>query len=353
MSKAYKLIWIALFIVSTCAAIFLLISMFFPHHDSEDRWILLGLGLGALIVSFYIWIIPLSLIRKQEKSGIRNKVRIRSLLKPNITREPRLDQYTICEKIGIGGSSDVYRAERKDGLIVAMKIPRLDPESTSEYNFILKEAELWSKLNHSSIAKIYEYGATPYPWIAIEYMEGGSLRKLIGKLSLEKSIGISIQIADALFYASHLGIIHRDLKPENILFDNNNIPKIVDWGLGKRLLDMTGNMSTSKGTVLYSAPEQLSPSRFGNADWRTDIFQFGIVLYEMIAGKHPFSEYKFEDIYDDITNKEIPAPSQQNPQIPIELDRIIIKATAKRKEDRYQDFSALIDDLKDITGNIC
>jgi len=256
------------------------------------------------------------------------------------------DQYAILEKLGSGGFSDVHKAERKDGLVVAIKIPRLIPGQTFVPTDFLKEAELWSKLDHPNIVKIYEYGAKPYPWIAMEYMDGGSLRGRIGELSLGRAIGIGIKIAEALFYASHLGVIHRDLKPENVLFDLKDTAKITDWGLGKSLLDSSGSVAGFKGTLAYSAPEQLSVSKFGTVDWRTDIYQLGVILYEMIVGRWIIESAEPGATVTQILTEEVMLPSQQISGIPEELDKTVMKAIAKRKEDRYQDVSALTEDLK-------
>lgn len=260
---------------------------------------------------------------------------------PTVEVMPELPQYTILERIGSGGFSDIYRAQRKDGLVVALKMPRLAPFQTFVPTDFLKEAELWSKLNHPHIIKVYEYGAKPYPWIAMEYMEGGSLRGRIGKLSLEESADIGVKLTQALFYAHHLGVIHRDIKPENVLFDQENTPKLTDWGLGKVLLEASRSISGFKGTLAYSAPEQLSSSEFGETDWRTDIYQLGAMLYEMLTG-----ELLFGGELGRILSEKPRAPSELNPGVPEELDRIILRSLAKRKEERYQDASAVREQLE-------
>ena len=271
---------------------------------------------------------------------------------PVMEAMPELEQYAILEKLGSGGFSDVHKAERKDGLVVAIKIPRLVPGQTFVPTDFLKEAELWSKLSHPHIVKVYEYGAKPYPWIAMEYMEGGSLRGKIGELSLGRALGIGMKIAEALFYASHLGVIHRDLKPENVLFDLKDTPKITDWGLGKVLLESSMSVGGFKGTLAYSAPEQLSASKFGSVDWRTDIYQLGAILYEMLVGRWLIESAEPGATVTQILTEEVTPPSQQISGIPEELDKIIMKAIAKQKEDRYQDVSALIEDLKKASEKI-
>ncbi len=254
--------------------------------------------------------------------------------------------YTVMEKLGAGGFADVYKAERKDGLVVAIKVPRLTPGQTFEPTGFLKEAELWNKLSHPHIVKVYEYGARPYPWIAMENMDGGSLKSRLGRLRLEESLDIIIKLSQALFYASHLGVIHRDIKPENILFDHANTPKLTDWGLGKVLLEASRSVDGFKGTLAYSAPEQLSISKFGAVDWRTDIYQLGAVLYELITGEWIFAGVDAGATVTNILNEEARAPSELNPSIPKEVDAIALRMLTKRKEDRYQDVSLVIEHLE-------
>ncbi len=252
-----------------------------------------------------------------------------------------LSQYTILEKIGSGGFSDIHKAQRKDGSILALKIPKLALYETFVPTDFLREAELWSRLSHPNIVKVYEYGTKPYPWIAIEYMEGGSLRSRLGKLTMEESLEIGMKLAEALFYTHHYGVIHRDIKPENVLFDSENTPKLTDWGLGKLMLEASKSISGFKGTLAYAAPEQLFSSKFGEADWRTDIYQLGAVLYEMLTGKLPFGGELGR-----ILSEEVEPPSRLSSGVPAEMDEIVLKAIAKQKEDRYQDIFLLKEELE-------
>ncbi len=265
---------------------------------------------------------------------------------PPLELSAELARYTIHEKLGSGGFADVHRAERDDGLVVALKVPRLAANETFVPTDFLKEAELWSKLNHDHIVKVHEYGARPYPWLAMECMENGSLRGKIGSLSVAQSLDIAAKLAHALFYAHHHGVIHRDIKPENILFDSEDTPKFTDWGLGKVLLDRSSSAAGFKGTLAYSAPEQLASSKFGEVDWRTDIYQLGTVLYEMLAGRWVITSDEPGATVTQILNEEVEAPSKAVGGIPDELDKIVLRAIAKKKEDRYQDVSALAEELE-------
>ncbi len=254
-------------------------------------------------------------------------------------------RYEVLELIGYGGFADVYKAKRREGsFILALKLPRITPYETVTLDSFLQEADLWIKLSHPHIVRVYEYGAKPYPWLAIEYMEGGSLRGRIGRLSIAESLQIGTKLAEALFYTSHLGVIHRDIKPENILFDLKDTPKLTDWGLGKVLLEASKSVSGFKGTLAYSAPEQVS-DEFGSADWRTDIYQLGAVLYEMLTGERLFKGEGW-DLIAKIRESEPRKPSELNSKVSEDLDLIVLKALAKRKEERYEDASALKKDLE-------
>ena len=181
-------------------------------------------------------------------------------------------KYELLDPIGFGGFADVYKARRKeDGQTVAIKIPRLAQFETVEPSAFLREAQLWSRLDHPNIVKVFEYGTKPYPWISVEYMEGGSLRSRVGHMPLEEALDVALKICDALYYAHHLGVIHRDIKPENILCDAENNPKLADWGLGKMMIELSMK-SGSSGTPYYSSPEQVSPAKFGDVGWWTDIY---------------------------------------------------------------------------------
>ncbi len=265
---------------------------------------------------------------------------------------PELPRYTIVQRIGIGGLADVYEARRDDGATVALKVPRLASFETLNAEEFLKEAELWMKLDHPHIVKPYEYGAKPYPWIAMELMEGGSLRAKVGRLPLHQSLKIGIGVAQALFYAHHHGVVHRDIKPENILFDRQNTPKITDWGLAKALLEESKTFSGFKGTLIYCAPEQVSSSEFGTVDWRTDIYQFGVLLWEMLTGQRPFARMEPGAIVVQILSGEIKPPSQATPGIPEELDGMVARAIARKKGDRYDDISVLQRGLEAVLAKV-
>jgi serine/threonine protein kinase len=252
-----------------------------------------------------------------------------------------LPGYILTGRIGSGAFAEVYRAQRReDGRAVAVKLPRVDALETFQPREFLQEAELWSRLKHPYIVSVQEWGLKPVPWIAMELMEGGSLRQRLSRLTARESLEIGVKLAEALYYAHHLGVIHRDIKPQNILFDRQNTPKLSDWGLGKVMLHASRSASGFKGTLAYAAPEQLS-SDLGEPDWRTDIYQLAAVLYEMVTGQLPCGG---EPGW--ILTREVRPPRQLNPALPARLDGILLKALDRRKERRYRDVSLLGEELE-------
>jgi hypothetical protein len=261
---------------------------------------------------------------------------------------PRLERYTIERKIGSGGFADVYLGRSVEGRTAAVKVPRLSQYETIEANDFVGEAELWSKLSRLSlpyIVELFEYGTSPYPWIAMEYMEGGALRDRMDRLGSKSCLEIAVKLMEALHSAHHHGVIHRDIKPENVLFDSHDTPKLTDWGLGKILLDASNSSVGFRGTVVYSAPEQLAGSRFGSVDWRTDIYQMGVLVYELITGKLPFGGSEAGTTITSILNEPPPAPSEASSQISPEMNDAVLRAMAKRKEDRFQSMDAFMDSV--------
>lgn len=262
------------------------------------------------------------------------------------------EKYEILDLLGFGGFADVYKAHRKeDGRIVAIKVPRLAQFETVEPRIFLEEAQLWSRLSHPNIVEVIEYGTKPYPWIAVEYMEGGSLRLKIGDLKLEESIDIALKICDALYYTHHLGVIHRDIKPENILSDKENNPKLADWGLGKMMIDLSMR-SGSTGTPYYSSPEQVNPAKFGDVGWWTDIYQCGAVLYEMVTGKLPFEGQSTLELAISITDSEVVKPREVNPELPEEINDVVAQCLAKDIGERYKDISIMKTALENIKRSL-
>ena len=257
--------------------------------------------------------------------------------------------YKILQKLGEGGMGVVYKAEdTKLDRIVALKfLPAHVQTSEAEKARFLQEAKAASAVNHANVCTIYdiqEYDRQLF--IVMEYVEGQMLKEAIsrGPLAINKAIDLAIQIADGLQEAHDKGIIHRDIKSENIMVNARNQIKIMDFGLAKikGSIKLTKTSSTV-GTLAYMAPEQIQET---TVDARADIFSFGVVLYEILAGHLPFhGEHEAAMVYS-IVNEE-PVPIQNYlPDSSSELQHILNRALEKDPEDRYQTIHDVVIDLR-------
>ena len=277
-----------------------------------------------------------------------------------------IGRYKILSKLGQGGMGEVYLAEdtrlRRN---VALKILPADVAADRvRMERFVQEAKAASALNHPNIITIYEIDQTESGhFIAIEYIDGQTLRQRAANSSMTVGdvLDIAIQATSALAEAHEAGIVHRDIKPDNIMIRRDGIVKVLDFGLAKLseqpspvFVDSEAptsiNIKTEPGVVLgtavYMSPEQ---ARGLPVDARTDIFSFGIVLYEIIAGRLPFKGSDRVEVLMSILGDEQPPPlARYAPEAPDELQRIVAKALAKPREDRYQSTNDLLNDLQNL-----
>lgn len=264
-----------------------------------------------------------------------------------------ISHYKILEKLGEGGMGIVYKAEdTKLKRTIALKfLPINEITSEEDKARFLNEAQVTAALNHHSICTVFEISESDEKaFIAMEFIDGESLAEKIkkGPIELNETLGLAIQIVDGLVEAHQRGVIHRDIKPANLMLNAKGQAKIMDFGLAKLSASPSLTKSrTTVGTLAYMSPEQIQAS--SEVDHRTDIWSFGVVLYEMLTGSHPFpGDYEAATIYS-IVNEE-PLDLIKNLDIPEHLKNIVFKILEKKPEDRYQSALELLKDLEKLKG---
>jgi serine/threonine protein kinase len=278
-----------------------------------------------------------------------------------LTTGQSVGPYRIDSLLGEGGMGEVYLADdiRLNRKIALKLLPphfTVNPDRVRRFE---REARAASALNHPNIVTIYEIGQSDSAhFIATEFVDGKTLRQMINEqpLKLSETLNVAIQVAGALMGAHAAGIVHRDIKPENIMVRSDGYVKILDFGLAKLTEQQTAETETETptllqsnpglvmGTVQYMSPEQ---ARGKKVDARSDIWSFGIVLFELLAGRVPFAGETPSHVMVSLMEDELP-PLTTYADVPAELDRIVTKALGKKPRERYQTASELARDLKNL-----
>lgn len=260
-----------------------------------------------------------------------------------------LGQYQMIERIGRGGMAIVYRAYQPplDRYVAVKVLPAYlahDPNFATRFQ---REAKAIAKLNHPHILSVHDFGQEgELNYIVMRYVEGGTLKEMLGQpLALNQVVDIIAQIGDALDYAHQQGIIHRDIKPTNVLMDRGRWALLSDFGLAKMTADTAQITRTGMGmgTPAYMSPEQAQGQE---VDERSDIYSLGIMLFEMLTGQVPFDADTPLAVLVKHLSAPLPMPRKMNPNIPEPIEQVILKATAKASEDRYQRVSEMMDALR-------
>ncbi|MCA1637981.1 MAG: protein kinase, partial [Acidobacteria bacterium] len=277
--------------------------------------------------------------------------------------------YEIIEQIGAGGMGEVYLAKDKklDRQVAVKILNEKFSRDESNLNRFIQEAKAASALNHPNILVIHEIGESDETYyIVSEFIKGKTLREIfkVKSLKLSEVLDISIQITNALCTAHEAHLVHRDIKPENIMLRPDGYVKILDFGLAKLVEQKNKSFigleqSTAKqnqtakgvimGTVNYMSPEQAKGER---VDERTDIFSFGVLVYEMLAGRTPFAGDSLSETFANLINAEPQPLSRFSSKVPDELQRIVAKMLRKNKDERYQTMKDVLTALKDLRENL-
>ena len=269
------------------------------------------------------------------------------------------ERYRLDAELGKGGMGVVYRAhDILNDRQAAIKIMSTGGASVSALEQFLREARVMAMLDHPHIVSVYEIGTAdtgariPSPFIAMEYVGGQNLSELRG-LVFTQIVDLGRQICDALEYAHSQGLVHRDLKPQNVLVEKRGFQyyaKLADFGLARpRGLPNSPAESGVAGTVYYLAPEVIAGQP---ADVAADLYAFGVMLYEMVTGRVPFSDYDEQSILSQHLNESVVPPSQSRKDVPPELESVILRLLAKDPRERFASAREVCQALEQVAATL-
>ncbi|HEV2199928.1 MAG TPA: serine/threonine-protein kinase [Bryobacteraceae bacterium] len=264
-----------------------------------------------------------------------------------------LDHYRIEKLVARSGMASIYKAtDMRSGHPVAIKIPHPEMEADVVlFERFQREAEIGQKLDHPGVMKVYGDERRSGLYMVMEWLDGTLLRHILRERKQfppERAVKMAVEILDALDYIHHNGVVHRDMKPENIMVDKDDHIKLIDFGIagkeGSRRLTFA-KLSHVMGTPDYISPEQVKGKR---GDGRSDIYAVGVMLYEMLSGKTPFSgPNPFAIMNDRLLNNPVP-PREANPEISPQLQEVIYRALEREPANRYSTASEFAWDLEHL-----
>ncbi|HSG42011.1 MAG TPA: serine/threonine-protein kinase [Anaerolineales bacterium] len=272
-----------------------------------------------------------------------------------------IGRYQILEKLGEGGMATVYKAyDTRLERNVAAKVLRTEMFSPVLLKEVLqrfeREAKSLAKLSHPNIVNILDYGEhLKIPYLIMEFLPGGTLKQQLGQaIPWQEAVRMILPVANGLSYAHQNGIIHRDVKPSNILLQATKSAVLTDFGIAKLLEGVEGQTLTGSG-VGVGTPEYMAPEQGVGAheiDARADIYSLGIVLYEIVTGRKPYvADTPMAVVLKQMTDP-LPRPTEFVPDLPENIEHILLKALAKDPEDRYQSMDELVKALKKTTRDV-
>jgi eukaryotic-like serine/threonine-protein kinase len=264
----------------------------------------------------------------------------------------QIDSYRIDAPVARSGMASIFRAtDLRDGHVVALKIPHPDMEADPIlFDRFQREAGIGERLNHPGVMRVFAVEKRSRVYMVMEWCDGRLLREILseGKMSQDRAIRIAIEVLEALEYIHENGVVHRDLKPENIMVDANDNIKLIDFGIAgdsaaRRLT--YANFTATLGTADYISPEQVKGKR---GDGRSDVYAMGIILYEMLTGRQPFTgSSPMEVMNDRLLNYPTP-PSVVDPSISPQLQEVLYRALERDPKNRYAHAKDFAHDLQHL-----